>query len=619
MISTQAITRESSDTHPWWLDISRILEKLYGTNAEELYGKLRELSSSFQASSGLHPSSSLSPHIQYSSNDIALITYADSLLPESDGATPLGELSSFFERERLGDVFSLTHLLPFYPWDTDRGFSVKDYYAVAEGNGSWEDIAALSDQTKLMFDFVTNHASIDNPFVQNALIERHLVHDDPRYSDYSPYKDFVICFVEEELPDEETIAKLARPRAHSAFTHYVVYEGKDGKLTASLGTIAEYQASILTLLGTGYVWTTFSRGLNTDGREDTRQVDLNFANPNVLLESLKVLLFYVAQGSHYIRLDAAGYIWKKLGSRSLHEPEVFDILAVFWKFMALTAPGVTTIAEVNEPQDSAFLYLGSGDEWCSDVVYQFTHFPLAIHALFTKDASHYAKWVSSTAQAKGRQFITVLGTHDGMGLKPLHGILPPEDIERLSSFLVESREIFPNYAKLPGGKEIIYEMCATPWEIINDKKSDIPFEMQLARYLLITAMGLSLRGLPAIYINGLLGVGNYSPPEGIDENRTVNRERFTPQRIADHLKTGTHGRKIFDAVSHLLRVRRGEDAFDPTGPDVEVLPSEEVSLLQLMIPSSVEKETILAFYNLSDEPTSATLSKALFPKARNVL
>ncbi len=607
MVSSQAVSPSSAHVHPWWVRIHQILLKVYGERGDELLKQLLELSTSFESSS--HSPSS--PQLQYSYQDIALITYADTFLGDETSPSPLSALNAFFSQEKLSEVFSLTHLLPFYPWDTDRGFSVKDYYAVADENGSWNDIATLSKQSKLMFDFVTNHASIENPLVQNALIERHLCVDDVRYETYASFKDFVICFSEEELPDSETIAQLARPRAHSAFTHYVVYETHDGTLRASLGSQVEHASRMKKLLGSGSVWTTFSRGCDEQGREETKQVDLNFANPNVLLESLKILLFYVSQGSHFIRLDAAGYIWKQLGSRSLHEPEVFELLEVFWKFMALTAPGVTTIAEVNEPQDSAFLYLGEEDAWCSDVVYQFTHFPLAIHALFTQDATRYAKWIETTASAKGRQFITVLGTHDGMGFKPLHGILPVEEIDRFSSFLVEAREIFPNYAKLPGGKEIIYEMCATPWEIINDTEEDIPFGLQLSRYLLIAAMGLSIRGLPAIYVNGLLGVPNYMPEEGVDENRTVNRECFTEQRIAEHLQDGASGRAIFNGVCHLLKVRRAQEAFDPTAPDIEVVPSSNKALLQLVLPAKNRDETIYAFYNLSERAIPANAPSAL--------
>ena len=131
------------------------------------------------------------------------------------------------------------------------------------------------------------------------------------------------------------------------------------------------------------------------------------------------------------------------------------------------APELVTIAEVNEPQAALLPYLGTDDAAECDLVYQFAHFPLAVHALLGGDGSHYKRWLRTLEPFAGRQFITVLGSHDGMGRKPLLGLLPERDLEWLVDTLVTAHGALPNYARQPGGGRIVYELCATPWSLLN--------------------------------------------------------------------------------------------------------------------------------------------------------
>ena len=78
----------------------------------------------------------------------------------------------------------------------------------------------------------------------------------------------------------------------------------------------------------------------------------------------------------------------------------------------------------------------------------------------------------------------------------------------------------PNYAYLSNGRKIVYEVCSTPWGLINDQEADEPFALKLDRYKVVLSLGLTIRGLPAIYINGLLGAKNYFPQE--DFNKPIS-------------------------------------------------------------------------------------------------
>ncbi len=91
-----------------------------------------------------------------------LITYGD--LVASPGRRPLEALDEVVAR-LLPGVFNTIHLLPFYPYSSDRGFAVVDFQEVDPRLGTWEDIERLGDRYRLMFDGVFNHVSAQQPLV----------------------------------------------------------------------------------------------------------------------------------------------------------------------------------------------------------------------------------------------------------------------------------------------------------------------------------------------------------------------------------------------------------------------------------------------------------------------
>jgi len=385
-----------------WKYIEQTLGEIYGKKKGKwLAGELKKLANSLAKQRGKNLKKKISE------KDAALIVYANSIIDKTGKKKPLQVLQEFIEKFNLEKIFPVIHILPFYPWDTDRGFSVIDYRKVNPEYGSWNDIKRLSQKVRLMFDFVLNHASIQNPLVQKALIERHLEKNDRRYKHYEPYKDFVIAYTKENKPSEKDLKKLARPRASPVLTPYLVYELKSRQLKAVLGKdpLPEDQNKIGKILGKGYVWTTFSRPKRPDGTEDTKQVDLNYSNPGVFLEAIKIMLLYIKKGARLLRLDATAYIWKELGTSSLHLKKAHLILQSIRAFLEIVAPEIIFIAEVNEEQNKVFEYLGSKKQIESDLVYQFTSFALAIYSLIYQDGRVYAKWYKTTKKARGRQFI----------------------------------------------------------------------------------------------------------------------------------------------------------------------------------------------------------------------
>lgn len=596
-------------THKGWSKINTYLSKVYGeATATLLVKKLQKLALKFTQKRKVQEPHNKLPNL-YSNithKDAALIIYANSIVDKSGGTKSLKVLQEFLDTFNLADVFTVVHILPFYPWDTDRGFSVKNYYKVHKNYGTWKDIKSLSKKVRLMFDFVLNHASIENPLVQNALIERHLSKDDPRYKKYKPYKNFVIAYSEKDKPSLDDLKKLARPRPTPVLTPYIVYELKDKTLKAVLGDkpLKEDKNKLKQVLGKGYVWTTFSRPKNPDGSQATRQVDLNYANPNVFLEAIKIMLFYIERGATFLRLDAVAYMWKELGTTSIHHPKTHLLLKAMREFLNIVAPNVVFIAEVNEPQNKAFTYLGTKEEPESDLAYQFAHLPMAIYNLAKENAKLYADWFNAAKKAEGRQFITILGSHDGLGLKPVRDFLTPKQINELVDILVNKHKGLPNYAYLPGGKQIVYEVCATPWNLINTE--DTPHGIAFKRYLLVVALGLMLKAIPAFYFNGIFGAKNYLPQEGLDENRTINRQIFDKQELFPMLQSGLHA-KVLTSIKKLLKVRQQYKYFSPWQyfPRTKVLNNKRVLAF---IFEENHKPVFLTIYNFSSLTQKIDLS-----------
>jgi glycosidase len=559
--------------------ILRKLSFVYGSEAEELFLEIVQLLDSFLEQQPKAPDQSI-PNVlhipKFSHKDIILNSYPDSIISES--TSPLAALRKFGE-EFLSNTINGIHILPFYPWDTDRGFSVLDYYEVDPRNGSWQDIRAIASTfDSLMIDVVINHASIDNSIVQQALLKQ-------------DYHNYVLTFDDQNKPSHDELVKITRARPSPVLTRYALVKDSFDNDKATLVHPEEK--------GQGWVWTTFSRSNTPDGNIDTRQVDFNFKNSKVFIEFLKIILEYISHGARWIRLDAIGYLWKEIGTNCLHRPQTHVITQLYSEILALLESfSIVLIAEVNEPQEKALQYLGLTEEPESDMIYLFTHFPLAVHAILSGTAKYYMNWLPSLIPAIGKLFVTVLGTHDGMGQKPIGDWLPSSEKEFLQTTLVNKHGALPNFAHLSGGQKIIYELCSTPWSFINPKNSKHDRKIAIRRYSAVFTLGLMIKGVPSIYINGLLGIPNSE--ETLDENRTVNRQRLNESELLNILRDEANiNSQILTELLRITEIRQNEPSFDLAGRFKPVTIHD--SIVSIILSSNDQKDNLLAMVNVSNE------------------
>lgn len=441
--------------------------------------------------------------------DVVLITYADQFSAKGEKALPV---FTRFYNEWLSRTFSHVHLLPFYPWSSDDGFSVIDYHEVAPETGTWRDVAELKQSASLMFDFVCNHMSAKSEWFANYLAQK------------PGYEDFFIS-----VDPETDLSAVTRPRALPLLTPFTLHDGS-----------------------VRHLWTTFS--------DD--QIDLNFASPQVLIAMVDVLLHYLMEGARYIRLDAVGFMWKIPGTTCIHLEQTHCLIQLFRAITDAVAPGTVIITETNVPHKDNISYFGDGENE-AQMVYQFSLPPLVLHAVHRQDVKALCQWAGSLAlPSTHTTWFNFLASHDGIGLNPLRGILPESEILSLVDKLQQEGALV-NWKNNPDGTRSPYEINVTYLDALSLRDSSD--DERIARFILAHAVLLSFPGVPAVYIQSILGSRNdYEGVERLGYNRAINRKKYTAGQVDLELNNKKSIRyQIYSRLSELITIRRGESAFHP--------------------------------------------------------
>ena len=476
--------------------------------------------------------------------DAILISYGDQV--QSLDEKPLQTLSKFCEKY-LTNIVGGIHILPFYPWTSDDGFSVVDYRKVDSKLGDWEDISSMQNHFRLMFDGVINHISAQSEWFQGFL------RDDPHYRDY-----FITV---DGSPD---LSQAVRPRALPLLTTFKTASGEKK------------------------VWTTFS--------ED--QIDLNFKNPEVLLEILDVLLMYVERGADFIRLDAIAYLWKEIGTTCLHLPQTHHVIQFLRAALSEAAPHVNLITETNVPHADNISYFGDGTNE-AQLVYNFALPPLTLHTFHTGSARVLSDWARTlTLPSDKTTFFNFLASHDGIGLNPARGILSNEEIDSLVNKTLEHGGLI-SYKHDTDGTQSPYEMNINYFDALSNPNGNESLDLQINRFIAAQAIMLSLLGISGIYFHSLFGSRGWM--EGVKQtrrNRTINRERLQFDKLQNELADENSLRyKVFTNYARLLKIRSGSPAFHPHGTQrvLDVHPS--VFAVERISPNS--KSDVVCLHNVS--------------------
>lgn len=505
------------------------------------------------------------PLERFSEKDMILITYGD--MVHQEGKTPLATLHGFVNA-CCGGVINTVHLLPFFPYSSDRGFAIVDFTKVDPRLGDWQDIREHKRRYDLMFDAVLNHCS------SRSTMFREFLNGNPLYHNF---------FISYRSPDDLTPdqrKKIFRPRTSDILTRF------------------------LTIRGPRYVWTTFS--------ED--QIDFNFRNPEVLLRIVEGVLFYIRRGADLLRLDAVTYIWADPGTECVHLPQTHAIVKMLREIVDFAASGVALVTETNVPHTDNVSYFGDGTDE-AHMVYNFALPPLVLHALYREDSTVLAQWAGRTlAPSPFTTFFNILDTHDGIGLMGVKGILPQEEIDFVIRTARENGgEI--SWKMTESGKSEPYEINSTWWNAVNGDPSEAGLSLQIDRYLASRSIALVLPGVPGLYIHGILGTRNdtrRAKETGIP--REINRGTIDCHAIEAALSNpDTRITVVHRRLRRMLQARKEERAFHPNGP-CRVL--HLTPAVFAVLRSSPENDRhILAITNVTSRMISLTVPPAFLPVA----
>ncbi len=479
------------------------LKKLYGEKAEEVNRQVDAVIEKYGSSL---------PHYEkrLTEKDAVLITYADTI--HREGQFPLETLDEFLG-QNLDGLINTIHILPFFPFSSDDGFAITDYYAVNPEFGSWDHIRQLSAEYHLMFDAVINHMSKEADWFKRFLA------GEPDFADF---------FVEVDEKDER-IKQIFRPRA-LPLVHK--YPAKSGEIKS--------------------VWTTFS--------ED--QVDLNYANGKVFAATLDMLLFYISKGARLIRLDAVGFLWKRLGTTCLNLPETHLVIQLYRKIIESLTSGVLLITETNIPHKDNISYFGNGNNE-AHLVYNFTLPPLLAFSLITSNVQKLGRWLSQLDLPSGGScYFNFTASHDGIGLQPVKDILTSEETGILEK-QAKANHGFVSYKDNSDGTRSPYELNCSYLNIVSNVEDSRQLKSQ--KFMLTQVFMLSLPGLPGIYIHSLLGTQNdVAAVEKSGIKRRINRSKPNHDMLIKALTGGGSLRNlVFTEFKRVLQVRRSYKWFDP--------------------------------------------------------
>ncbi len=475
--------------------------------------------------------------------DCFLITYADSVIKKKK--TNFSSLDLFLNK--YCKDFSFIHILPFYPFSSDDGFAVVDYKRIKKEHGDWIDLKRISKKFKIMTDLVINHCSSQNKLFKNFLVKK------------SPGNDFFISSKKEF----DNFSKVVRPR--------------ESKLSKEVKINGEKI----------YVWCTFSHD----------QVDFDFKNPNVLIYFVKLIKFYLDQGVNALRLDAVAFLWKKKGTKCINLTQTHLIIRLIRLLIESYSRNCLIITETNIPNHENLSYFGNNNE--AHCIYNFSFAPLVIHAIISENNVYLKKWSRSMPPAQfGNSYLNFLSTHDGIGMRPLEGLLPEVELKRFIKTLESSGAYLTH--RVSGKKKSVYEVNTTLLDAFKQTyrgKDDLAIN----RFVLAHEILFCMEGIPAIYIQNLIGSKNDNRKFKITKKfRSVNRRNWDFDELTDLLiQENSANYKAYNSITKLLKLRKKQPAFHPNATQFTLqLPNDFFGIWRQSLDRS---QSIFCISNLSKD------------------
>ena len=514
------------DSYPQQVGVSQLFLELIADHLEYLYPNVdcEALAEQCINAIGIDKNTDLTKldPKRWTEADVILLAYGDSFL---DGnRAPLNVLGETLDAY-FSDFCSILHILPFFPSSSDDGFSVIDHKEVDPLLGNWSDIESLSFRLKLMADVVLNHVSSESEWFTQFLL------------DQEPGNRYIKI-----INPSDDLTKVVRPRSRSL------------------------ERLVNTATGAKSVWCTFS--------DD--QVDLDFSNPDVFLEILKIVNRLVEEGVQWFRLDAVAFIWKTSGSSCVHLSETHECVKILKALLHKRQPRAVLVTETNVPHKQNMSYFGQGDE--ADAIYNFSLPPLILHTFIAQSVAALTAWTSEISyEVKSGIFLNFIASHDGIGLRPIEGLLSQDEVGNLIDATIKAGGSYESYNTQNGPKP--YELNVSLYDLLTSERG----EYGKACYLAAQTLILVFAGVPLLYINSLMCLpNNHDGMEKRGFNRAINRRSLNRKELSSILdQQNADPTNLFEELKRRVKIRRAQRAFHPqAGQSLVNLGDEVFGLLR---------------------------------------
>jgi amylosucrase len=442
--------------------------------------------------------------------------------------------------EELGVTY--LHLMPLMEpreGPSDGGYAVRDHRKVRSDLGTLVDLIALADDLRergisLCLDLVLNHVAREHEWARRA------------EAGEERYLRYFHTFPDRSLPDayERSLPEIFPDEAPGNFT-WVPEMAGEGR----------------------WVWTTFN----------AYQWDLNFANPEVFLEVVELMFFLANLGVDVLRLDAAPFLWKRMGTDCQNQPEVFQLIQAFRAIGRIVAPGVIFKAEAIVPPDALARYLGvrtTVEKQC-ELAYDNQRMVQLWSALATGRTTLFTHVMHRAPQLLiGCAPINYLRNHDDIGWA-----MTDEDLQAVGEtphlhrrFLNDfySGRCAGSYARgglfqvnpRTGDARVTGTTASLAGlELALEQGDQGAIDRAIARILLLHGLILGAGGIPLLHMGdelGLLNDASYrQDPLRASDSRWLNRPAMDWGKAERRHDRHTVEGRIFQGLCHQIRTRRG--------------------------------------------------------------
>jgi sucrose phosphorylase len=434
-------------------------------------------------------------------NQVQLITYPDSLGGDLKALNNV--LTKYFSDIFKGGV----HILPPFPSSGDRGFAPLTYLEIEPEFGTWQDIRAITENFDVMLDLMVNHISRQSVWFQDFL----------KKGKESEFADLFLT-LDKIWPDGKPVASdidkmfLRRPAPYSSFT----IENSDK---------------------TEKVWTTFGK------QDPSEQIDLDI-NSKLAKEFLKdFLVNFSKQDVKLVRLDAVGYIIKKLGTSCFFvEPEIYGFME--WVSNLAASLGIELLPEVHSHYTIQNKLAGHG-YWIYDFILPYT----ILDTFINKSGSKLCEYL----RVRPHKQFTMLDCHDGVPVKPdMDDLVSTKDARKLVDVCLKRGAnlslIFSEKHKDKDGFDV-HQIRGSYYSLLNCDDD---------AYLAARAIQFFAPGIPQVYYVGLLaGKNDVENVKLTGEGREINRHNYSLAEIDLELQ-----KPVVQRLLALIRFRNDYPAFN---------------------------------------------------------